>query len=76
MIDTTLLAYAIIILFLYACYYTYKNDFGLFLLLLLSLLSVVYLYITLNNQILNIKNTVKKYEEEISEKIKNAIHMN
>ena len=69
MINNTVLTYALVILFLYTCYYTYERDYSMFLYLMVLLLSVVYVYNTINMQIANIERRIITGVNKLSESV-------
>jgi hypothetical protein len=69
--DTSLISIAILILLIYTLYWTYRHDFGLFLFIVILLLSGLFIYLFINEKIIYYENKINYYENKI-ENIINA----
>lgn len=73
-IDSNIILYIIYVLGAFTLYYTWQNDFNVFLLTLLLMLGALWCYLYVNEIITGWENKIDKIEKIVEVKIDNFIN--
>lgn len=66
--NSSITLFLIVIILLYTLYFTYQNDFGMFLFIILLILSGLYIYEIINERIENINLKIDTLKNAIMSK--------